>query len=188
MPDSAEAKTRILEAAVQRAREGPVEGITIASIAKSADCAKGLVHYHFGTKDALLAAAAAAVWDRRREAWHDVMRRGTATDAVDRGWKTVSLEASEGRARAAVTLAARSDSIGRSAREAAANFRLAVTADLVHVLQRMDRTLTVPPEEAGQLFVAAINGLAMELEMGADPGVSEAAWAAFWVGLLSLTG
>lgn len=189
MADSEDARERIEAAAVAALLQGPAEGLTVAAIAEGAGCAKGLIHYHFKTKEALLARAAAAIWEGRREAWHEALRSESPADAIDRGWQALAEEAASGRVRAAVTLAARdeSDLIGQSAREAAGGFRIAVTADLIHVLRGMGRTFTVPPEEAAQLFLSTINGLALDLEMGADAAVAEAAWAAFWVGLLSLT-
>src|SRR3989304_5753325 len=50
-------RTSILDAADRLLRRGG--GGTVDEVAREARCAKGLVHYHFKTKAALLAAAAA---------------------------------------------------------------------------------------------------------------------------------
>jgi AcrR family transcriptional regulator len=55
--DEPEARQRILDAAVRRiAREG-IDGVRIARIAMDARVSAALVHYHFASRDALLAEA-----------------------------------------------------------------------------------------------------------------------------------
>ena len=62
------ARERILAAAVgQIAREG-IDGVRIARIAMEARVSTGLVHYHFETRDALLAEALEYSYQRAGEA------------------------------------------------------------------------------------------------------------------------
>ena len=50
-------RTRILDAAVDCLAEGGIEAFRIARVAEAADVSTGLVHYHFATREGLLAEA-----------------------------------------------------------------------------------------------------------------------------------
>ena len=182
-----EARSRILESAARVLLTHPPERVTLELVAKSAKCAKGLIHYHYKTKDALLAGAAAAIWTRRTEEWTRTLARPSPADAIDAAWTLITDEAASGAHRAAVQLASRHDLIGQTARKAAAQFRASVAAATASLVERMGRTLTVPADEAGELLVSTVNGLGLELDMGVEQDRVNAAWAAFWIGLLALT-
>jgi TetR/AcrR family acrAB operon transcriptional repressor len=53
-----EARQRILDSALQLVRENGAEAMSIEAVAAAAGSAKGLVHYHFKTKQGLLSAVA----------------------------------------------------------------------------------------------------------------------------------
>ena len=57
-------RERILEAAVERIARDGIDGVRIARIAMDAGVSTALVHYHFATREALLAEALAHSFDR----------------------------------------------------------------------------------------------------------------------------
>lgn len=63
------------------ARKG-LPGVTLADVAREADCGYGLVLFHFETKDRLLLAALDALVEEYRAAWH--ARSDAHDDAVAR--------------------------------------------------------------------------------------------------------
>jgi len=183
-----EAKSRILESAGRVLLTHPPERVTLELVAKTARCAKGLIHYHYKTKDALLASAAADIWAKRTDAWTTALGRPKPAEAIDAAWDLITDEAASGAHRAAVQLATRRDDlIGQTARKAAGEFRDSMARATEALVRRMGRTLTVPPDEAGELLVSTVNGLGMELDMDVGSERVSAAWAAFWIGLLALT-
>src|SRR6185503_17726832 len=56
-PTQAPARERILDAAVRRIASDGIDAVRIARIAMDAGVSTGLVHYHFATREALLAEA-----------------------------------------------------------------------------------------------------------------------------------
>lgn len=188
MPRDTQARTRILKAAAGVLMGHPPERVTLELVARRAGCAKGLIHYHYRTKDAVLAAAAAEIWTLRAAAWQQALAHRDPSTAIQAAWKLIVDETASGVHRAALQLATRHDDlIGRTARTAAAEFRRTVAAATEALVERMGRTLSVPADEAGGLLVSTINGLGLELEMDVDSDRVGAVWAAFWVGLLALT-
>ena len=186
--DDGNAKARILAAAVKVLLTHPPERVTLELVARTARCAKGLIHYHFKTKEALLAAGAAEIWGARTGSWRAALAHPNPSEAIDRAWDLIAAEADSGAHHAAVELASRgNDLIGRTARQAAVEFRQALAVAVQDLVERMGRRLTVPAEEAGELLVSTVTGLGLELAMGADRDRVGAAWAAFWVGLLGLS-
>lgn len=183
-----DARQALLDATVELLAEYPPERLTVNAIADRADCAKGLVHYHFKKKDGLLAAAAREMWLQRRARWTDVLGRHDAQEAINGAWQLLREETDSGAGRSAAELAGRDDElIGQSAKDGAREFREAVAVAVEGLLHRLDRRPTIPPAEIGQLVVAMIAGLELELDAGAGSNDAEAGWAAFWLGLLSLT-
>ena len=86
--DAERARARIVDASHAVLLDGGMEGWTVDAVARRAGCAKGLVHYHFGTKGALLHATAgqlaAARWRRIAAG---LQLRGPA--AIDALWDSV---------------------------------------------------------------------------------------------------
>src|SRR3954451_20922752 len=56
-PRGTETRTRILQAAVRCLSEGGLDEVRIARVARIANVSTGLVHYHFDTRELLLAEA-----------------------------------------------------------------------------------------------------------------------------------
>jgi AcrR family transcriptional regulator len=184
----AAARKAILEAAaavtVER-RGGP---ITTELVATRARCAKGLVHYHFTTKEALLAEVAARLWGERAEQWRAALAVDDATQAIGTAWTLLQAEATDGLAPAAAWLGMLDDKlVVQSVNNGRTSFVAALSDALAGLLMRMRLQATVPVAELAALLAATTEGLGLRMAGGAAPGDLEPAWAAFWVGLLSLT-
>jgi AcrR family transcriptional regulator len=186
--DSEAAKARILDAARRVLTTDPGAAATIDQIAAAAGCAKGLVHYHFMTKDALLGEVATQLWATRAHAWREALSRPEAGDALDTAWKLLRSEAADGSLTASASLGlSRSIMAGRSVRDGRAGLVRALTDGLVHLLGHMHRSATVPPSEVAALLAALIDGLGLQLASGEKADQLESAWSAFWAAVLSLT-
>ena len=186
--DSEAAKARILDAALRVLMSDPGTTATIDQIAAAAGCAKGLVHYHFKTKDALLGEVATRLWSNRARAWRDAFSRPEASEALDTAWKLLRAESSDGSLAASASLGLSRDIVaGRSVRDGRAGLVRALTDGLVQLFEHMDRSATVPPSEVAALLAALIDGLGLQLASGEPAERLEPAWAAFWAAVLSLT-
>ena len=60
-------RERILDAAINRIAADGIDGVRIAKIAMDARVSTALVHYHFATREALLAEALVHSFDRAGE-------------------------------------------------------------------------------------------------------------------------
>lgn len=183
-----ENRKAILDAASGLLRERRTGDVTTDEVAKRAGCAKGLVHYHFKRKDQLLAASATSLWEGRAGAWTEALSGRDPGAAIGAAWKQLRSEASDGTAAACTALGLRHDElVVQSVNTGRGGFAKAVTQSLDGLLGRMRLTPTVPASELGTLLAATAEGISMQLGSGAPEAELEQAWAAFWVGLLSLT-
>ena len=81
-------KDEILGAAIEVVALHGLNNWTVEEVANRAHCAKGLVNYHYRSKNDLLARAAETIRDDRcARRLAAVQRRGTA--ALDRLWQTL---------------------------------------------------------------------------------------------------
>jgi AcrR family transcriptional regulator len=184
----AAARQTILEAAVAVTVERRGGPITTELVATRARCAKGLVHYHFTTKQGLLAEVAARLWTDRAEAWQAALAEDDATRAIEAAWTLLQAEASDGRAPASAWLGMSSDKVVvQSVSNCRASFVDALADALEKLLKRMRLQATVPVIELAALLAATAEGLGLRMAGGTRPQDLEPAWAAFWVGLLALT-
>lgn len=183
-----ENRQAILDAAAALLRERRTGDVTMEEVAKRAGCAKGLVHYHFKRKDQLLAATATRLWHDRSSAWTVALNARDPKSAIGAAWELLRNEASDGTAAACTALGLRQDElVVQSVNKGRGAHSKDVTQALDGLLGRMGLTPTVPASELGTLLAATAEGIAAQLGSGAPPDELEQAWAAFWVGLLSLT-
>jgi AcrR family transcriptional regulator len=183
-----EARGTILDATTALLRERRTGNVTTDEVAKRAGCAKGLVHYHFKRKDQLLAAAAARLWDERSTAWSAALGGADPKASINAAWDQLRAEASSGTAAVCVALGLGSDElVVQSVNSARSALARSMTTSIGSLLGRMGLEPSVPASELGTLLTATAEGIAMQLGSGAKAADLEQAWAAFWVGLLSLT-
>jgi AcrR family transcriptional regulator len=99
LPSGAGRRARIMEAAESLLMQHGLHGWSVEQVARAAECAKGLVHYHFGTRAGLLAAVAGAIGQQRIEQRvHALALRGTA--ALDALFAVLRQDAEDGRSKA----------------------------------------------------------------------------------------
>lgn len=184
--DPERARVTILDAADRLLRRGG--GGTIDQVAREAHCAKGLVHYHFKTKAALLAAAASRLAERRRDRWTEAFRAPTPDAAIKRSWTVLVSESRDGTIRAWTALCAERDKVtGRAVNAASASFSVTIAVAADGLLKELGLAATIPSEEIGFLLAGVVHGMGLQLESGMEPERLQGAYAAAWLGVLSLT-
>lgn len=163
-----QARARIVEASRGLLFEVGLDGWTVDGVARRAGCAKGLVHYHFGTKGALLSATAEQLASGRwRRIGAGLQLRGPA--AIDALWDSVLAAVRSGETRARFGLLSQTATAPAFAppeallHELAVRFRVAFDQD------------DIAGEDAA-LLLAALNGLEMLLLAGMDEGLVRQAY------------
>ncbi len=181
-------RSTILAAVGQVLRRRGAHATTTDAVAREAKCAKGLVHYHFHTKQELLVEAVLQIADAREAAWVEAFDSPTPQDAIDRTWELVRAEADDGTLRAWTSLIALADEeVDRAVSSASKRFRERVTSATEALLRRTGRSPTIPADQLGWLLAAVVQGMAFHVAAGADLDVLQNAYAAAWLGVLSLT-
>jgi AcrR family transcriptional regulator len=170
---------RIIDAArATLLREG-LPGWTMERVAREAECAKGLVHYHFRTKTELLALVAASL-RRERAARRTEAFRARGAAALDALWQVLEREVSTGEAAAWLSLAAQPDAAVREA-------LLATGEELDRLGAAAGASLgtTELSEPALRMLMAAIDGLELPLVLGESPDPVREAYDRLWLTALS---
>lgn len=185
---STDARAAILEAAVDLLRSRRGTDITTDEVAQKAECAKGLVHYHFKGKDQLLAAAAERLWRQRTDAWTEALGLESPNAAIRQAWEIMVAESSNGIAASCASLGMRSEQlVVQSVSTGRSEFSRGVAAALGRLLALLSLEPSVPVRELGALLAATAEGIGLQLGSGVAEDEMEQAWSAFWAGLLSLT-
>lgn len=180
------ARAAILDAALQLLRRSG--GLTVDQVAAAARCAKGLVHYHFHTRGGLLAAAAARLAERRRTRWAEAFRAGTPDAAIRGSWDLLVTESRDGTLRAWLALCAERDEVtGQTVSSEVEGFSRALAQAAEVLLRDLGLTPTVSVQELGLLLATVVHGSGLQLEAGVPPARLQGAYAAAWLGVLSLT-
>jgi len=184
--DPERARVTILDAADRLLRRGG--GGTVDEVAREARCAKGLVHYHFKTKAALLAATAARLGERRRGRWAEAFQAATPDAAIKGSWSLLVSESQDGTIRAWTALLAQRDKVtNRAVSLEFASFSAAIAGAADGLLKELGLAPTVAVEEIGLLLAGVVHGMGLQLESGTDAERLQGAYAAAWLGVLSLT-
>jgi hypothetical protein len=77
--------------------------------------------------------------------------------------------------------------VDQTVNNAAQEFRTKLTEATEQLLERAGMKPSIPPEHLGWLMAAIVQGMAFQVVAGGDMEVLENAYAAAWLGLLSLT-
>jgi len=189
MPRSKETtRQSILDAAEAVLRKRGAPALTMGAVATGAKCAKGLVTYHFQTKAKLLVESVLRLAAARDAAWIKAFDTPNPQDAIDRTWEVLKLEAESGALRAWTSLVAMGDDeVDQAVNNSSSQFRSRITEATEHLLARAGLETTIPAQQLGWLLAAVIQGMGFQIAAGGDPDVLENAYAAAWLGLLSLT-
>ena len=178
----------ILGAAIGLLRNYALSAITVGRVAEEAECAKGLVHYHFGTKEALFQSAAEQLGKERIAQWEASLAGGSVEEAIERSWQVLVTESLDGTLRAWVSLSAHgSEVIGQTVKHAESVLAERLAERLLSLFHELGLEARVPAGELGWLLVSIINGMGLAL-LDREAAELEGAYAAAWLGLLSLTG
>ena len=164
----------ILRAARTVLLRGDITGWTMAQVAGEAGCAKGLVHYHFKTKSALLAEVAGALGDERlRRRGEALEREGTA--ALDALWSVLVDEVRSGAFRTWLAFLALDQS----------GLQAILRQDRDDPLARAAaRALALETLPVQGLIPSILDGFQVALLRGTDPAALRDGFDRFWLGLL----
>ncbi|UCF42011.1 MAG: TetR/AcrR family transcriptional regulator [Gemmatimonadota bacterium] len=185
--NSERSKETIVAAADTLIRRKGAASITVDQVAKEAGCAKGLVHYHFKTKRGVIEAVAQHVAASRTEAWVAAFRAPTPKGAIDQSWSLLTRESVDGTIRAWTSMFGQGGVIPeQTVRKSIEEFAGALGRAADELLRDLDLEPTILPEENGWLLGAVVHGMGLELLSGADQEELEGAYAAAWLGILSL--
>ena len=178
----------ILDAPELVLRRSGAHAATMQDVARTAGCTKGLLHYHFQTKQLLLVETVGRMAASRRAAWAHAFDVPDPHAAIDRTWAVIVGEEKSGTLRAWSSLLTVSQSgIDQAVRTATSQFRDDIAVATEKLLRRAGFRSTIPATELGWLLAAVVQGMAFQLAAGADPETLENAYAAAWLGILSLT-
>ncbi|MCH7474556.1 MAG: TetR/AcrR family transcriptional regulator [Gemmatimonadetes bacterium] len=182
------ARKAILDAADLVLKRDGAFNMTMNAVARAAGCAKGLLHYHFHTKQRLLVEAVGRISTEREVQWTQAFDTADPHEAIDRTWNVIAQEVESGTLRAWSSLLTLSDSaVDHAVSKASARFRDQITTATRDLLARANCESTLPVDRLGWLLTAVVDGMSFQLAAGADAEVLADAYAAAWLGVLSLT-
>ena len=180
------ARERILQAAGRCLIADGAAGLNMQDVATAAGVSKGLIHYHFHDKAALLEQLARALGDALVRREHEALDAVSPAQAVDTLWRWLQAELAHGEIRALLELAHDPDPGVRAATAEIAARRRETAADTItRLFAALSLTPRVPAGMLAGVAVAFTDGLA--LHAFAVPGADHrVAFDVFWLALLSL--
>ncbi len=173
--DGPTAPERILRAALAELVLHGAGSLSMHEVADRAGVSKGLIHYHYHDKDAMLARAATRLGERicarGRRALAAMLPESVVTDL--RAWMEDELQLGEWRALLSLGewLA---PAVQRAAREALDTRRAMTTELAATMFARLGIRPRIAPEQAGDLLVTLVSGLAVESARGDPPAAFDA--------------
>lgn len=184
-----EARERILENAEALLKHQGAESMSIEAVAAAAGSAKGLVHYHFKTKQGLMSAVAERLTASRKLRWEAAFKAPSAQEAILQTWSLLTKESGDGTVQAWQSLVGvrgrLTDGMAKTLRD---DFADICCDSLTSMLSdELGLTPTIPPSEIGRLLEAVIHGMGFQLASGTEEGELEGAYSAAWLSILSLT-
>lgn len=179
-------RDRILASAADRLAAAGAGAVSLQGVAAAAGVSKGLIHYHFRDREALLVETvewlSGAVIAREGRALAGVSPVG----AVDALWRWLDAELARGELRVLVELAgAPEPSVRTAARVAAAARRGAAAHTVAALFAALSLRPRVPVDLIADALVAFVDGLAVHaaLDQASNPRV---AFDVFWLAMLGL--
>ena len=169
------ARQRILQAALEIAGSTGLTECSVEQITTRAGCAKGLINYHFGSKDSLLAEAARTVREHRLEARLCALSPG-GTDGLDGLWRMLVAETRTGEAAAWLGL------VAHPATRSHAVFGKPELARLHQAAARALGFAALAP--AMEMVTLALDGIQLSLLAGAPAGELRESYDMLWLALL----
>lgn len=186
IPATIPAAERILEAAARVLADQGATGLSMADVAHAAGVSKGLIHYHYRDKDALLARLAGWLADAVEQREHAALAGVAPGAAIDALWHWLEYELALGDIRALLELARlREGDAPAAAREAASRRRTIAATTVAALYDALALRPRVPPVMLADVFVAFVDGLALDAVQGPTE-VHRVAYDVFWLAMLSL--
>jgi AcrR family transcriptional regulator len=177
---------RLLDAVAEILRaEGPA-AVSVQRVATAAGTSKGLVHYHFADKDALLVACVERLCAQLLDAEEVALRRATPDTALNDLWASIIEPRVAGARRALLALAAGPSTATRDALAGAAVRRRAAARTTIERLSVLIGIAPgVPDTTLALTYLAFADGLALDYAL--HPAAQHRqAFDAFWLAVLSL--
>ena len=184
-----EARERILECAEALIKQQGAAPVSIEAVAAAAGSAKGLVHYHFKTKQGLMSAVAERVTATRTSQWNAAFDAPSAHEAVRQTWSLLTRESVNGTVQAWQSLVGFGDRLTEGlAKKLRDEFAENLCTNLTSMLRdELGLEPTIPDSEIGMLLEAVVNGMGFQLTSGTEETELEGAYSAAWLSILSLT-
>jgi AcrR family transcriptional regulator len=187
------ATRRILDAAARQIASGGAAALSMSDIAHEASVSKALIHYHFEDKETLLSRLieqlAHDLVAREREALasYEGSHNPLAVDAL---WQWLDGELERGDIRVLLELdSCRGARVQLAAREAAELRRATAKQTVEHLFTILELRLRIEPALVANVFVAFVDGLALNVGVAVREEVAPTARVAFdvfWLAMLSL--
>ena len=174
-----ETRQRILDAAVALLRSSGLTDWTVENVSSKAGCAKGLVLYHFGSKQALIDQIAVEVTAARWSARASALRLPPAR-AIDRLWEVLSGEVTSGTFRLWLALVAASATTTAASFSTSQRQQLATAAATTFRIPAKDPALTTLP--------AILDGFQLLLLQGVSEAEVREGFDSYWLELLERAG
>ena len=184
---------RILAAAARKVGSGGAAALSMSDIGREAQVSKALIHYHFRDKDTLLArlieqlAHDLATRERAALSRYEGQHNPLAVDAL---WEWLSDELRRGDIRVLLELdSCRGEFVQQAARHAAQLRRATARETVERLFGILELKPRVDPALIANVFVAFIDGLAIEVGASASEGGASTvrvAFDVFWLAMLSL--
>jgi len=187
MEGTVDKRDTIVDAACNVLASRGVARITVALVAKAARVSTALVHYHFATKDKLLAAAAEVLARRRTEARVAALVTGQGLSGLDALWDVLAHLPAPERAAADLILLAREHPEIRSALQRERQREHAQVATILPGLFG-DPGIPprLPPEELAATVCTFLDGAAASMLAGVPADDVRASYDVFWLALFAL--
>ena len=183
-----DARDRVLSVTIRHAKRGGLSAITLDAVADETGCAKGLVTYHFGSKDALIHSATEEILRAHEAQWKQALHADSFETAIRQTWQTLLAEVRDGYWRAWLSLVTSKD---RVIVQLVSNHITRFTEALRSATESQIRTMGLEPtvslSELGNFLAAGISGMGLHLATGAKPDILEGAHSAMWVAVLGMT-
>ena len=170
-------RDNILQSATSVLVQRGLNGWTVDEISRRAGCAKGLVNYHYRSKQQLLERVAELL---REDRWARRLSAARETKPLDALWQTLIEEAGSGRFSAWLSLLTGDARIRQAARTPNQHAE-SVARSLGESLGLGEQLA----EHAG-LIAATLDGISLRLLEGAEPATVEEAYHRFWLTLLDM--
>ena len=170
-------KDTILAAAIEVIALHGLNNWTVEEVANRAHCAKGLVNYHYRSKQELLTLAAETIRDDRC-ARRLAAVQASGSRALDRLWETLIQEVETGWFAAWLSLLAADDPLRKVAASQPEEARRLAAA--------LGHSLGVGSELTGraELIQSGLNGLQLGLLQGTEVKAVEEEYHGFWLAMI----